>query len=137
LFSLFYILYLLKIEKMVEKSGNTEERVQIAIVNYIKLQYPNTLFTATMGGQFQKHFSQRLKAKRTGYLKGVSDLLIFEPNEKHNGLFIELKKDKKCYASKEQKEFITKALDRGYYGVVAKGFEQCKEIIDKYFKNEL
>ena len=103
---------------MAEKSGNTEERVQIAIVNYIKLQYPNTLFTATMGGQFQKHFSQRLKAKRTGYLKG-------------------LKKDKKCYASKEQKEFITKALDRGYYGVVAKGFEQCKEIIDKYFKNEL
>ena len=71
---------------MAEKSGNTEERVQIAIVNYIKLQYPNTLFTATMGGQFQKHFSQRLKAKRTGYLKGVSDLLIFEPNENHKGL---------------------------------------------------
>ena len=111
-----------------------EQEIIIVAITFV---FSILLFTATMGGQFQKHFSQRLKAKRTGYLKGVSDLLIFEPNENHKGLFIELKKDKKCYASKEQKEFITKALDRGYYGVVAKGFEQCKEIIDKYFKNEL
>jgi hypothetical protein len=115
----------------------SEEKIQIAIVEYLKLQYPNALFTATMGGQFQKHFSQRLKAKRTGYLKGVSDLLIFEPNEKYTALFIELKKDKKCYASKEQKMFIKNALERGYYGICCKGFDHCKEIIDKYFKNEL
>ena len=115
----------------------TEERVQIDIVEYLKYQYPSCLFTATMGGQFQRHYSQRLKAKRTGYLKGVSDLLIFEPNETYNGLFIELKKDKKCYPSKEQKIFIEKALNRGYYAICCKGFDHCREIIDKYFKNEL
>jgi len=117
--------------------GGTEERVQISIVNYLKLQYPNVLFTATMGGQFQKHYSQRLKAKRTGYLRGVSDLLIFEPNKTHNGLFIELKKDKKSYPTKEQKIFIQNALDRGYYAICCKGFDHCKETIDKYFNNEL
>ena len=112
---------------MAKQERLTEERVQINIVDYIKLQYPNALFTATMGGQFQRHYSQRLKAKRTGYLRGVSDLLIFEPNETYSGLFIELKKDKKSYPSKE----------RGYYAICCKGFDQCRETIDKYFKNEL
>ena len=115
----------------------SEENIQISIVDYLKLQYPNVLFTATMGGQFQRHYSQRLKAKRTGYLKGVSDLLIFEPKGRYCGLFIELKRDKKCYPTAEQKQFISKASDRGYYAICAKGFEQCKELIDKYLKEEL
>ncbi len=115
----------------------SEERVQINIVRYLRELYPNVLFTATMGGQFQKHYSQRLKAKRTGYLKGVSDLLIFEPNENYKGLFIELKKDKKSYPTKEQKIFIENALKRGYYAICCKGFDHCREIIDKYFNNEL
>ena len=115
----------------------SEENIQISIVDYLKLQYPNVLFTATMGGQFQRHYSQRLKAKRTGYLKGVSDLLIFEPRGSYCGLFIELKRDKKCYPTAEQKQFILKASDRGYYATCAKGFEQCKELIDKYLNEEL
>ncbi len=115
----------------------SEEKVQIAIVNYLKMQYPDALFTATMGGQYQKHHSQRRRAKATGYLKGVSDLLIFEPKGGHCGLFIELKRDKKCYPSAEQKLFLSNATQRGYYAVCAKGFDQCKEIIDKYFNEEL
>ena len=115
----------------------TEERVQINIVDYLKLQYPSALYPATMGGQFQRQYSQRLKAKRTGYLKGVSDLLIFEPNETYYGLFIELKKDKKSYPTKEQKIFIENALKRGYYAICCKGFDHCREVIDKYFNNKL
>lgn len=122
---------------MSDKEIVTEERVQINIVKYLGLQYPNALFTATMGGQFQKHYSQRLKAKRTGYLKGVSDLLIFEPNKTYKGLFIELKKDKKSYPTKEQKIFIENALKRGYYAICCKGFDHCRDIIDKYFNDEL
>ena len=115
----------------------TEERVQINIVDYLRLQYPSALYTATMGGQFQRHYSQRLKAKRTGYLKGVSDLLIFEPNKTYYGLFIELKKDKKSYPTKEQKIFRENALKRGYYAICCKGFDHCREVIDKYFNNKL
>lgn len=115
----------------------SEEKVQIAVVNYLKMQYPKALFTATMGGQYQKHHSQRRRAKATGYLKGVSDLLIFEPKGGYCGLFIELKRDKKCYPSAEQKLFLSNATQRGYYAVCAKGFEQCREIIDKYFNEEL
>ena len=115
----------------------SEEKVQIAIVNYLKMQYPDALFTATMGGQYQKHHSQRRRAKATGYLRGVSDLLIFEPKGGYYGLFIELKRDKKSYPTAEQKLFISNALQRGYYSVCAKGFDEYKEIIDKYFKEEL
>ena len=113
-----------------------EDKLQTAIVSYLKMEY-NVLYCASLGGQYQKYKSQRLKAKRTGYLKGVSDLLIFEPNETHNGLFIELKKDKKSYPSKEQKLFIQNALNRGYYAICCKGFDHCREIIDKYFNNEI
>jgi|TARA_Y100001951_G_scaffold91595_1_gene85706 hypothetical protein len=115
----------------------SEEKIQIAIVNYLKLQYPKLLFTATMGGQYQKHHSQRRRAKQTGYLRGVSDLLIFEPRGIYSGLFIELKRNKKCYPTKEQKEFILKAKSRGYYAVCAKGFDECKEIIDNYLNDKL
>jgi hypothetical protein len=52
-------------------------------------------------------------------------------------LFIELKKDKKSYPSKEQKLFIQNALNRGYYAICCKGFDHCREIIDKYFNNEI
>lgn len=115
----------------------SEEKVQIAVVNYLKMQYPKALFTATMGGQYQKHHSQRRRAKATGYLKGVSDLLIFEPKGGYCGLFIELKRDKKCYPSAEQKLFLSNATQRGYYAVCAKGFDQCKEIIDNYFNEQI
>ena len=69
--------------------------------------------------------------------QGVSDLLIFEPKGGYCGLFIELKRDKKCYPSAEQKLFLSNATERGYYAVCAKGFEQCKEFIDNYFKETL
>ena len=36
--------------------------------------------------------------------------------------------------TKEQKEFQTKALARGYFSVCCKGFDEAKEIIDEYLK---
>ena len=55
-----------------------EQHLQTSVVKYIKLAYPNTLFTATMGGVRLVSWSQRMALKSTGYLKGVADLLIFE-----------------------------------------------------------
>ena len=88
---------------MAEQPKLTEERVQIAIVEYVKMQYPNALLTATMGGQYQRHYSQRLKARRTGYLRGVSDLLIFEPNENVQRL---------VYRAKEGQEVLSLQRNR-------------------------
>lgn len=113
--------------------SKAEQRLQTAIVKYIRLAYPNTLFTATMGGVKLNSWSQRNALKATGYLKGVADLLIFESKESYKGLFIEVKTDK-GKMTKEQKEFQTNAIARGYLCICCKGFDETKNIIDDYLK---
>ena len=113
--------------------SKAEQRLQTAIVKYIRLAYPNTLFTATMGGVKLNSWSQRNALKATGYLKGVADLLIFESKESYKGLFIEVKTDKGRMTT-EQKQFQTNALARGYLCICCKGFDETKNIIDEYLK---
>ena len=113
--------------------SKAEQRLQTAIVKYIRLAYHNTLFTATMGGVKLNSWSQRNALKATGYLKGVADLLIFESKESYKGLFIEVKTDKGRMTT-EQKQFQTNALARGYLCICCKGFDETKNIIDDYLK---
>ena len=56
---------------------------------------------------------------------------------KHHGMFIELKADKKCYASKEQKEWVEKLNERGYYAVVCKGFDESIDQITEYLNENV
>lgn len=70
--------------------------------------------------------------KRTGYVKGIPDLLIFEPRGTFHGLMIEMKKDEKSYATKEQKEWQEKLNARGYRSEICKSFEDAKRVIDEY-----
>jgi len=108
-----------------------EDKLQSAVVTYLKLNY-NALYCASLGGAYQKYHSQRLKAKRTGYIAGFPDLFIYEPRGKHNGLALELKV-KGNYASPKQKDWLLKLTDRGYDAWVCTGFDDAKEKIDNYF----
>ena len=108
-----------------------EDNLQAAVVTYLKLEY-KALFCASLGGQYQKYQSQRLKAKRTGYIAGFPDLFIYEPRGGYNGLAIELKV-KGNYASPKQKEWLVNLEDRGYSSWVCVGFDDAKETIDNYF----
>jgi hypothetical protein len=112
-----------------------EAGVQVAIVQYIKMQYPNTLYCASAGGMFTS-MKQAIKMKMTGYVKGFPDLQICEPNEKYHGLFIEVKTDKGV-VSKEQKEWIKQLNKRGYYATYVKGSEDAIKLIDAYFQNSI
>jgi len=109
--------------------------VQVAIVQYIKMQYPNALYCASAGGMFTS-MKQAIKMKMTGYVKGFPDLQICEPNEKYHGLFIEVKTDKGV-VSKEQKEWIKQLNKRGYYATYVKGSEDAIKLIDAYFQNAI
>lgn len=119
------------------QSSRTEAQLQKAVIDYIKLQYPNIRYCASLGGQYQKYVSQRKKAKDTGYVAGFPDLQITEPVGKYYGLFIEIKLDHKCYASQVQKKWIKDLNNRGYYAVVCKGFDECIETINNYFKQQI
>jgi len=43
-----------------------EYQLQKAVCKYLDLQ--NVLYCGSMGGQYQVHMSQRIKAKKSGYI---------------------------------------------------------------------
>jgi hypothetical protein len=75
---------------------------------------------------------QAIKMKRTGYVKGVPDLQIFEPRGQYHGLLLEIK-TKKGVASLEQKVWRDLLTARGYKAEICKGTDQCIKVIDEYF----
>lgn len=118
-----------------------EDRVQIAICNYLRLF--GYVFTFTGGGMIKDYRTQKT-ANRLGYLKGVSDLIVWIPG---GTVCIEVKKPatyrwsdrfKRLVIDKEagdqtdeQIEFekVVTSLPGQHY-VVAKSVDD----VDKYFK---
>lgn len=124
-----------------------ELTLHLQICEYLRLQYPKVIFTSDLSG-LKVSIGTAIQMKKLRCSNGIPDLLIFEPNQKYKGLFIELKKDiNELYTKKgiiretehitEQFNVLKKLLVKGYYAVFCCGFLQTKNTIDKYFKNEL
>ena len=83
-------------------SSKAEEQIQLAIVNYIRYQYPDVLFRSDAAG-FKLSVGQAKKMKAlNGGIRAWPDLFIAKPKLRQtkdglpaftHGLFIELKKD--------------------------------------------
>jgi len=114
----------------------SELYIQIAVVNWLKSNFPEILYCASAGGM-RTSLSVAKKMKASGYRRGFPDLGIFHPTNKHNGMFVELKANKKCYATKEQKEWIEALNQRGYYAVCCKGFDETIETITNYLNENV
>ena len=112
---------------------NKEAKVQSAFCTYMQLIYPNVRYCASLGG-IRTSMKQAILAKKTGYVKGFPDMQILKTNKKYAGLFIEIKADKKSYASKHQKQWIEDLNNEGYYAVVCKGVDECIETLEWYMK---
>ena len=129
---------------------NQEEEVQKSVVKYLKLKYPKAWYCASLGG-IRTSFKQAVKAKATGYIKGFPDLQICVPVERgvqgdgggtprggvYHGLFLEIKKDKKSYPTKEQKEWVAYLNEQGYCARVTKGLDESLAVIDAYFNKTI
>ena len=128
---------------------NQEEEVQKSVVKYLKLKYPKAWYCASLGG-IRTSFKQAVKAKATGYVKGFPDLQICVPMERgvegeggtprggvYHGLFLEIKKDKKSYPTKEQKEWVAYLNEQGYCARVTKGLDESLAVIDAYFNKTI
>jgi len=55
----------------------------------------------------------------------------------YHGLFLEIKKDKKSYPTKEQKEWIAYLNEVGYCARVTKGIDESMQTIDDYFNKKI
>ncbi len=123
-----------------------EAEVQKGVVKYLKIRYPQARFCASLGG-IRTSYKQAVKAKATGYVKGFPDLQICVPMQRrgdakegggvYHGLFLEIKKDKKSYPTKEQKEWIEYLNEQGYCARVTKGLDETIQVIDDYFNKKL
>lgn len=111
-----------------------EDSLQIAVADYLRLQYPKALWIHCPNGG-SRNAIEGAKLKKMGVKKGVPDILIFEPKgDYHCGLAIELKIAPNK-ATKEQIDFLADLEKRGWQCELCFDFNDAKEIIDDYFKN--
>jgi hypothetical protein len=108
-----------------------EYQLQKAVCKYLDLQ--NVLYCGSMGGQYQVHMSQRIKAKKSGYKKGFPDLFIYEPRGSYHGLAIELKVGYNK-PTVEQLTWLNKLTERGYIAEICTGIDEALEVINTYLK---
>tara|TARA_B100000519_G_C14205534_1_gene420126 strand:+ start:208 stop:567 length:360 start_codon:yes stop_codon:yes gene_type:complete len=117
------------------KNRQDELKLQIAVVNWLKMNFPEIRYCASAGGM-RTSLSVAKKMKASGYVKGFPDLFLYHPTMTHNGMAIELKANQKSYASKEQKQWIKDLNERGYYAIISKSFDETVQQITNYL-NEM
>ena len=115
------------------KNRSPEHDAQVALVDLIKTTAPDILFTATVGG-VRLSINQAKRMKAAGYLRGVPDLLFFEPREGFAGLAIELKAKKGGRVSPDQRSVLNALKTRNWRTEVAHGYDHALSILRDYFE---
>ena len=117
---------------MMGKTRSPEHDLQVAIVELVKTNAPEILFSGTMGG-VRLSMNQAKRAKAAGYMKGIPDLIFYEPRNGFHGLAIELK-TKRGKISPIQRERIEDFRIRGWRAEVAFGWDETLAILRDYFE---
>lgn len=112
-----------------DKYLGPEDKVHIAVTEYVQLQYPKAVFYHAPQEGKRTRFEQ-YKMKKLGAKSGFPDLLIL-----HKGvrLALELKKDKGENPTDNQMEWLKALRENGFTAACAKGFDEAKKIIDGAF----
>jgi hypothetical protein len=122
--------------------GLSEEQEQTILCKWLKLNYPDVLYTIDLGGiRLQKH-QRRIMSTRAR--KGHPDIILQEWFlDKYCGLAIEFKKTgvkvskldgtlRKDKHLQEQLEYLTALKERYYIAGFVIGLEPAKEVIKAY-----
>ena len=126
---------------------NKEDLIQLSVVNYLKMQYPQVKFMANYLSGARLPIYLARKAKKLGQAgQGTPDLFIFHNNGKYSMLVLELKVESpfKLNGMLKTNEHLTKQNDylsylnkQGAFASFATGTTEAITIIDKYMNNEL
>ena len=120
-----------------------EESIQIAVCTYLKLQYPDVIFTCDLSSGMKLTIGQSVKSAKMRSSRGLPDIMILEPRGegefRYCGLMLELKatgnKNGTVKASdhtREQQEILNRLEKKGYMARFAIGFSEAQQIIDFY-----
>jgi hypothetical protein len=107
----------------VKKVCPTEDKEQILLA--VWLTKKGIKFTASANGG-KRNLLEALKFKRMGVSAGFPDIEIPLPIAPYHGLYIELKRQKGGKLSESQIEWLNYLNEKGYYAVVARGFDEAK-----------
>ena len=124
----------------------SEKNVHLAVINYLRLQYPKVIFRSDTGAGMRLTIGQAKQQKAIQNGMAYPDLFIAAPRGMFHGMFIELKNDgvklfsknnakSGIYANdhiKEQAECLEALEALGYYTTFAIGFDDAKFWIDWY-----
>lgn len=145
---------------MAIKLAETERQAQRAVVQYVRLKYPDVLIwhNANGGSRARKEYIDKKTGKKKRYspegkalradgvLAGVPDLFVAKQNHSgiatwhsapnkwtygYSGLFIEMK-SKKGKLSDSQVDVINKLSAEGYKCEVCYSSEEAMKVIDEY-----
>jgi len=116
-----------------------EERLQIAVMDYLRYKYPKVL-SIHVANERHTHPARGAKLKRMGVTAGVPDILVFSPQTSygmssiHHGLAIELKVPPNKL-TEAQADILAKLIDNGWTAEVCYNFDEAQLLIDGYLKN--
>lgn len=122
----------------------TEKIVHKQICTYLAMQYKDVIFRTDAAG-IRLTIGQAKQMKCLQSPGAYPDLFIAEPRNGYHGLYLEIKKDRGTIYNKkgelrasmhiqDQKGMIERLRGKGYRANFACGFNEAKEIIDKYLK---
>jgi hypothetical protein len=122
-----------------------EESIQIAVCTYLKLQYPDVIFTCDLSSGMKLTIGQSVKSAKMRSSRGLPDIMILEPRGegefRYSGLCLELKSEKAGNKNgtvkqtdhvREQQEILNRLEKKGYMARFAIGFSEAQQIIDFY-----
>jgi hypothetical protein len=110
---------------------NQEHFLQVACVNWFRLQYPKELIYAIPNGGPRNIITAK-KLKAEGVTAGIPDLFVAAACGGYNGIYIELKNGKQGTVSENQKSIIAHLQNKGYKVAVSRSFEDFVSTINVY-----
>ena len=114
---------------------DVEDQDQVNLTSWFDYQYPHySRLYFHVVNENMLPVQGRVKAKKKGLRKGVSDSFIMVKRGKYSALVIELKrKDKtKSRLLPDQDEFLLEMDEQGFYCAVCYGFEEAVKCVKEY-----
>lgn len=111
----------------------TEEQEQIAFIEWCDLQPEIKGLMVHIPNGGSRHILEAVKFKKMGVRKGFPDLFLPIPRGPYHGLLIEMKRrNTRLNCTEEQKRWINKLCELGYFAIATEGCDNAIEMTKIY-----
>lgn len=114
---------------------STEAEEQEALyrwINFMLTQYPELENLYHIPNEGKRSIYEGARLKRQGLVPGMPDLCLPSAHGGYHALYIEMKRTKNGKVSEEQSDRLMKLHKLGNFTAVCYGWEEAKDIIEKY-----